>query len=193
MSLTFPPAVPLWGSDQLISVLSVRVEDTESGEIENVVLTNRLLVTRRSPLVHANGRRRIPLQVDDWNARGHSKLLGGPLTYRMRSQSIKESYVEAETVQSDYPARMEFSARFDVLVSGEAVASDVEGTAVGRGMTVIPPRAEDTLEVNKPIQFGRFRITAVNCAACRALLTGPQKMMAAMGRRIGFLSMVLDE
>ena len=84
------------------------------GDSKEVVKCDATLTLRTSdPYVTASGTRRVDLTVVDWKADGVSKLLGGPLRFRMSPGGKVEDESFVETFQaagrgSDFPAQAQF-------------------------------------------------------------------------------------
>lgn len=87
---------------------------------EMVECKARLVLDTGKPYVTTNGKRRVDLTVVDWSATGHSKLLGGNITFRMRKgattpdKSFVESYELVQAGSNDFPARAQFAVPYEV-------------------------------------------------------------------------------
>jgi hypothetical protein len=90
------------------------------GESKEVVKCNATLRLRTSdPYVTPSGTRRVDLTVIDWKADGDSKLLGGPLHFRMTPGVKTEDRSFVETFQAadkgnDFPAQAQFVVPYKI-------------------------------------------------------------------------------
>lgn len=93
------------------------------GDAKEIVQCNATLVLRTSdPYTTPQGTRRVDLTILNWKADGDSKLLGGPLHFRMEqgAKSPDESYVETYGVVKagsgahEFPAKAQFAVPYEV-------------------------------------------------------------------------------
>jgi|tagenome__1003787_1003787.scaffolds.fasta_scaffold20908870_2 hypothetical protein len=89
---------------------------------ETVICDAELVLQTGEPYVAANGKRHVDLKVVSWKASGSSKLLGGPLNFRMlqnmaaSDKSFVESYevFDAKRGSQDFPARAQFAVPYEL-------------------------------------------------------------------------------
>lgn len=191
----FPPHIPGWGKDKIVSNLLVRVEDTETGEIEEPRLTAVLELRRGRKRTDADGKAAMDIRIQSWKARGPSKLLGDDIELIVKTgKGQPKSLVTANQVGADFPATMTFNVVSDLYVGDRLVAKDSPGQAINESMETIPPLGGDVFEVRKegrndePIGFGKFRIRPVACHASVATLGGRQRVLFELGRRLNVVS-----
>lgn len=90
------------------------------GDNKEVVKCEALLTLRAGdPYVTATGTRRVDLTIADWRADGESKVLGGPLRFRMIQGSKTEDPSYVETFQAankghDFPAQAQFAVPYKI-------------------------------------------------------------------------------
>jgi len=104
-----------------------------------------LIVKAGDPYLTKTGTRRVDLQVVDWKANGASKLLGGPLNFRMTKgtkvadKSFVETYGIANTANAaDFPAKAQFAVPYE-LDTPFGVVSNLIGVTRGT-IKAFPPR-----------------------------------------------------
>ncbi len=81
-----------------------------------------LIVQAGDAYITRQGTRRVDLQILDWKAKGHSKLIGGPLNFRMTKgvkvddKSFVETYglAKASTGAADFPAQAQFAVPYEI-------------------------------------------------------------------------------
>jgi hypothetical protein len=125
------------------------------GSNQEVVECNATLVLKAgNPYITKQGTRRVDLTIVDWKADGSSKLLGGPLNFRM-AQGAKltdESYVETFNVANvsngakDFPAKAQFAVPYEIDTPFGTV-SNLSG--VTRGTIHSFPPHNDTFLMEK--------------------------------------------
>lgn len=147
--------------------------------------TNEELVTCKAKLVlqtseaygTENGKRRVDLVVVDWKADGVSKLLGGPIKFRMIKNGAStpdKSYVESyefATVKGarDFPAHAQFVVRYE-LETPFGVVTDLYGVTAG------------TIEAFPPQPGALFRMQKGDVAHVMSeLMPEPLSAMSAAG------------
>jgi hypothetical protein len=92
------------------------------------------------------GTRRVDLTILDWKANGSSKLLGGPLHFRMikGAKSADASFVETYQVanasnnQKDFPAKAQFAVPYEIDTPFGTV-SNLNGVTAAPSMPSRPP------------------------------------------------------
>lgn len=124
----------------------------KDGQREVVVLDAKLtLETGRAYMESSSKKRRVDLDIQDWEAHGTSKLLGTDITLRMQhdkgaAQTDRPSFVEAHG-DEDFPATAQF-----VLPYSMATAMGEIGGLVGvthGTINAFPPRPNDLFQMEK--------------------------------------------
>lgn len=116
------------------------------GESQEVVECEATLVVKAAdPYLTATGTRRVDLQIVDWKAKGHSKLLGGPLNFRMTKgvkvadKSFVETYNSVKVSgKADFPAQAQFAVPYE-LDTPFGVVSGLVGVTRGT-IKAFPPK-----------------------------------------------------
>jgi hypothetical protein len=125
------------------------------GSNKEVVECNATLqVLADNPYTTKTGTRRVDLTILDWKADGTSKLLGGPLHFRMTkgAKSTDDSFVEtyqvanASNSKKDFPAKAQFAVPYEIDTPFGTV-SNLNG--VTRGTIHAFPPANDTFLMEK--------------------------------------------
>jgi len=122
------------------------------GESKEVVKCDATLTLRTSdPYPTAAGTRRVDLTVVDWKADGTSKLLGGPVRFRMTQGAKVEDPSFVETFHTagkgnDFPAQAQFVVPYKIETPFGTV-SNLNG--VTRGTIHAFPPANDTFLMEK--------------------------------------------
>jgi hypothetical protein len=187
--MEFPKLVPFWGNDHLRSSMLLHVRKKSTNESEQVVLTSAMRIQRTNPYVTPQGLRAIDVAIQSWRAKGFSRLMGKSIEYRLATGVPQpKSHVLATTAQSDFPATMTFRAIFDVFLDDVAVVRGLEGSASSTQMMSIPPRGNDTFQVNKTFEADDYEMKAIACAASESSLTPIQKRLLVLGRSLGLVS-----
>jgi len=89
---------------------------------ETVICDAELVLQTGEPYLAANSKRHVDLKVVNWKATGNSKLLGGPINFRMlknvaaSDKSFVESYevFDAQRGSRDFPARAQFAVPYEL-------------------------------------------------------------------------------
>jgi hypothetical protein len=92
------------------------------GDSKEVVECDATLVVQAGePYITRQGTRRVDLQILDWKAKGESKLIGGPLSFRMTKgvkvddKSFVETYGLAKASKAaDFPAQAQFAVPYEI-------------------------------------------------------------------------------
>jgi hypothetical protein len=120
------------------------------GDAKEVVECNATLVLRAGdPYTTPQGTRRVDLTILNWKADGDSKLLGGPLHFRMEQgvkspdQSYVETYGVAKTGSNEFPAKAQFSVPYEVETPFGTV-SNLSGVTRGT-IKSFPPHGDTFL------------------------------------------------
>lgn len=115
-SLNFPKAGQYTIHSQPAFLITV-------GDNKEVVECQATLVLQAGdPYFTKSGARRVDLKIVDWKAEGVSKLMGGPLNFRMnqKAKTEDESFVETYTVAQvkgeykDFPAKAQFAVPYEI-------------------------------------------------------------------------------
>lgn len=122
------------------------------GDNKEVVECNATLVlVAGDPYFTQKGNRRVDLKILDWKAEGVSKLLGGPLKFRMRQgakledESFVETYgaVAASGEYKDFPAKAQFAVPYEIKTPF-GVVGGLYGVTRG-AIKSFPPKGETFL------------------------------------------------
>jgi hypothetical protein len=118
------------------------------GDSKEVVECDATLVVKAGdPYITKTGTRRVDLQVVNWKANGASKLLGGPLNFRMlqgtkvADKSFVETYQVAKAANNhsaDFPAKAQFAVPYEIDTPF-GVVSNLVGVTRGT-IKAFPPR-----------------------------------------------------
>jgi hypothetical protein len=116
------------------------------GDSKEVVECNATLIVKAGdPYITKTGTRRVDLQVVNWKADGTSKLLGGPLNFRMlqgakvADKSFVETYGVVKAANSaDFPAKAQFTVPYEIDTPF-GVVSNLVGVTRGT-IKAFPPR-----------------------------------------------------
>ena len=126
------------------------------GESEEVVRCKaRLTLQTGEAYVADRGKRRVDLKVVDWQAEGTSKLLGGPIKFRMIKNGTPtpdKSYVESYELASakgaqDFPAHAQFVVHYE-LETPFGIVSDLYGVTAGT-IEAFPPQPGALFKMKK--------------------------------------------
>ncbi len=165
----FPPA------DQYVLRSNPQFEITVGENKELVACKAALVLTTGTPYVSADGKRRVDLQILDWNATGTSKLLGGEITFRMRKdatttdKSFVESYELVQSGSHDFPAQAQFAMPYEVDTPFGTV-SNLYGVTTG------------TIESFPPQPGAQFKMYKGDVAHLMAeLMPAPLSALSAAG------------
>lgn len=162
----FPPA----GEYEIYSRPEFFVQNGERGEL--LVCAGRIRLRTSDPVVDRRGRRRVKIEVLEWEAAGTSQILGGAEVRVSATRSLN-SYVEAMSDRADLPGRMVLSIMSSTWVNGERV-DEHRGRAEGL-VSAFPPARGDLFALSAPpaehdlfaltggALSGGLRITASNC------------------------------
>jgi len=160
----FPMAVPVWGTDNMVTCLRVIVEKLNTGKKEQIALVTIMKLKSGHPYRMKDGKRRIDVRIKRWGAKGYSPFLDSTIEYRLSKDVDKPiSYVESKSKEEDFPASMTFNAIFDVFVDGKKVISETEGTARAERLMRIPPDEDDLFLVDKEVAFDNIKLTTIDC------------------------------
>lgn len=107
-------------------------------------------------------------QILQWEVTGHSKAIGGHISFTLSDCAQPRSVVVAMQKGSDFPATIVYNAVFDVFLDKKRVLTSQIGLGVATGITQIPPRADVAFQ--KAFEFGELRFAGGLCA-CGASLT----------------------
>lgn len=179
----FPPKIPFWGKDNMVTSWLITVEKRDTKEKENIALTTIMKLQRGSPYrPEKEGKRKIDVKLITWSSKGYSPLLGQSIEYRL-SKGINQpiSHVEGFSKDEDFPASMVFNAIFDVFIGGKKVASEVKGTARASNLPRIPPDADDLFIVEKDINVDDNIFLISGDCPTRFAITGRQKFLIRLG------------
>jgi hypothetical protein len=125
------------------------------GDKKEVVECNATLIVQAGdPYVTKQGTRRVDLKIVNWKADGVSKLLGGPLNFRMTQgaktadSSFVETYnvVKAKSGEKDFPAKAQFAVPYEIDTPFGTV-SGLNG--VTRGSIKAFPPSDDVFLMEK--------------------------------------------
>jgi hypothetical protein len=125
------------------------------GDSKEVVECNATLIVKAGdPYITKTGTRRVDLQVVNWKATGTSKLLGGPLNFRMlqgtkvADKSFVETYQVANVSNSskDFPAKAQFAVPYEIDTPFGVVSNLV---GVTRGTIKAFPPSNDVFMMEK--------------------------------------------
>jgi hypothetical protein len=146
------PKFPKAGQYVIHSHPSFLVSVGDSKEVVECDAT--LTIKAGDPYVTAQGTRRVDLTILDWKANGVSKLLGGPLNFRMSKgakiddESFVETYniVNAKNGAKDFPAKAQFAVPYEINTPFGTVAGL---TGVTRGSIKAFPPNDDVFLMEK--------------------------------------------
>jgi hypothetical protein len=125
------------------------------GDSKEVVECDATLVVKAGdPYITKTGTRRVDLQVVSWKANGTSKLLGGPLNFRMAKdtkvadKSFVETYqvAKASSHSADFPAKAQFAVPYEIDTPFGVVSNLV---GVTRGTIKAFPPSNDVFIMEK--------------------------------------------
>ena len=123
------------------------------GTSKEVVNCNATLVLRAGdPYITKQGTHRVDLTILDWKADGSSKLLGGPLNFRLlkgakvADASFVETYGAVKTGAKEFPAKAQFAVPYEIDTPFGTVSNLV---GVTRGTIKSFPPHDDTFLMEK--------------------------------------------
>jgi len=124
------------------------------GDSKEVVECNATLIVKAGdPYITKTGTRRVDLQIVDWKASGDSKLIGGPLNFRMTKgvkvddKSFVETYGMAKVAHAaDFPAKAQFAVPYEIDTPFGVVGGLV---GVTRGTIKAFPPSNDVFTMEK--------------------------------------------
>jgi len=123
------------------------------GDSKEVVNCNATLLLRAGdPYITKQGTHRVDLTILDWKADGTSKLLGGPLNFRMMQgtkvadSSFVETYGVVKTGAKEFPAKAQFAVPYEIDTPFGTVSNL---TGVTRGTIKAFPPSGDTFLMEK--------------------------------------------
>ena len=123
------------------------------GDSKEVVNCKATLVLRAGdPYITKQGTHRVDLTILDWKADGTSKLLGGPLNFRLvkgakvTDESFVETYGVVKTGAKEFPAKAQFTVPYEIDTPFGTVSNL---TGVTRGTIKAFPPVDDTFLMEK--------------------------------------------
>jgi hypothetical protein len=161
---------PAGGTDNLVSALTCTLDiDGDGTPEETFVMTSLMTIERSEPFVNKSGLRQIDAKMTRWSAKGYSQTLGRTVEYTLSAGEQPQSVIVAQQSSADFPAEVTFHANFDVLIDGQPVITNLNGTAHGTGWMSVPPDGDDYLAVNKAVEIGRAVMQTSVCVASRSV------------------------
>jgi hypothetical protein len=127
---------------------------TEEQPAEILNLTAYMRLVRGAPIVNTLGIKQFEFQIDAWELVGYSKVLGKNISFclsrTVQPVSICMSEQAYSKGKSDYPARIIYSAVYDIYLNDERIVANQPGIAFATGVRQIPPR-DVKVAFEKPI------------------------------------------
>jgi hypothetical protein len=132
-----------------------------NGKQAEVLVCEAKMVLRTSEPRGAGPRRQIDVDILDWVATGRSRLLGGPVEFRLTPEGRRpKSWVRAGR-EGDLPGQARFALRYQVTTP-QGTVRGLNGVAKGP-IRSFPPRG-DIFMVDKTLTIGGLEVTPVACA-----------------------------
>ncbi len=126
-----------------MSELKKLINQTEEKPAEILNLTAYMRLVRGVPVVNTLGVRQFEFQIDAWELVGYSKVLGKNISFSLsrtvQPVSICMSDHSYRKGASDYPARIIYSAIYDIFLNDERIVANQPGVAFATGVRQIPP------------------------------------------------------
>lgn len=126
-----------------ITELNRLLKQSEQKPAEILNLTAYMRLVRGVPIVNSLGIRQFEFQIDAWELVGRSEVLGKNISFSL-SKTVQpvsicmsdHAYSKAKT---DYPARIIYSAIYDIFLNDERIVSNQPGVAFATGVRQVPP------------------------------------------------------
>ncbi len=132
---------------------------TEEKPAEILNLTAYMRLVRGAPIVNTLGIKQFEFQIDAWELVGYSKVLDKNITFclsrTVQPVSICMSDHAYKKGGSDYPARIIYSAIYDIYLNDERIVSNQPGVAFATGVRQVPP-SDVKVAFEKPLYTKLF-------------------------------------
>lgn len=137
---------------------------------EILVLDADMKIFAEKPALTLGGEEMISLKVEEWVAKGKSKLLGDQeITFRT-TRDLRSSVKSFRQAGHFFPGELSLEIEYKVEVAGVTAAETGErlGTAKGT-ITDMPPKPTDIFELDKskggqPLNIAGFDVVPIACA-----------------------------
>ncbi|HEX5761202.1 MAG TPA: hypothetical protein VF121_18605 [Thermoanaerobaculia bacterium] len=131
-----------------------------NGKQAEILVCEANMVLRTGASYGTGAGRQIDVEVLEWVATGNSRLLKGPVEFRMTQGPRRKSWVRAGK-KGDLPGQARFALRYQVTTP-QGTVKDLDGVAVGP-IRSFPPRG-DVFRIDKALKLGDLEVTPVACA-----------------------------
>jgi hypothetical protein len=132
-----------------------------NGKQAEILICEARMVLRTGEARGTGSSRQTDVEVLEWVATGNSRLLKGPVEFRMtQGGPRRKSWVRAGK-SGDLPGQARFALRYQVTTP-QGTVKDLNGVAAGP-IRSFPPRG-DIFRVDKVLKIGNLEVTPVACA-----------------------------
>lgn len=131
-----------------------------NGKQAEILVCEAKMVLRTGEARGTGSARQIDVDVLEWVATGKSRLLDGPVEFRMTQGGRRKSWVRAGR-RGDLPGQARFALQYEVTTP-QGTVKGLTGVAAGP-IRSFPPRG-DIFRVDKVLQIGGLEVTPVACA-----------------------------